>query len=182
MDDNSSARSNLSTFYSCLIFGLLFLTWIIFSGLLDPFHMTLGLISCGFVAWISGDLLFENRSTNLINRLAQAFRFIGYICWLLYQIVIANLHLLKLAFVGPKALQPQIVRYESELESDFEKFLLANSITLTPGTVTIKIMDDIFYIHAISDVAAKGLDGEMEKRIAKIFKPCCAAGGGNSKS
>jgi hypothetical protein len=83
--------------------------------------------------------------------------------------VLANIHMFKLAFAPESQLQPQIVRYRTGLKSDFEKFLLANSITLTPGTVTIKILGDTFYIHAISDFAAGGLDGEMERRIAHIF-------------
>ncbi len=146
------------------------LTWVVFSGFLDAFHLSLGVISCAFVTWISADLLFENRSDGPVARIKQVFRLAGYSVWLVYQIVLANIHLLKLSFIGQRALQPQIVRYECKLKSDFEKFLLANSITLTPGTVTMKIKGDTFYIHAISDVAAEGLDGEMEKRIAKCFE------------
>ena len=155
--------------YRGIVFGLLLATWVIFSGLLDVFHLTLGVISCGIVAWLSSDLLFQNRSKSLGRRIREAFRLFGYLFWLLWQILLSNIHLLKLAFSSREALQPQIVRYESKLQTDFEKFLLANSITLTPGTVTMKIMGGTFYIHAISDVTATGLDGEMEKRIAHIF-------------
>ena len=155
--------------YRILIFLLLMVTWMVFSGIYDGLHLTLGVISCGFVTWISSELLFENRSTSLFKRVGQGFRMVSYIAWLFWQIVLSNFHLLKLALIGPKALQPQIIRHRSALKSDFEKFLLANSITLTPGTVTMKIIGQTFYIHAISDVAAKGLDGEMERRIAKIF-------------
>ncbi len=166
--DESSSKS--SFFYRILIFGLLFLTWMVFSGKLDVFHLTLGAISCALVTRLSADLLFENRRYNAHERLSQAGRLIAYLLWLFYQIVLANLHLLRLAFAGSNSLQPQIVRYDSSLKTDFEKFLLANSITLTPGTVTIKIIGDAYYIHAISDLAANGLDGEMEKRITHIFK------------
>ncbi|MEM7601729.1 MAG: Na+/H+ antiporter subunit E [Verrucomicrobiota bacterium] len=155
--------------YRGVVFGLLFLTWMIFSGLFDAFHLTLGLISCGIITWMSSDLLFEDRTIPLFARLRQGFRLGGYCLWLLWQIVLSNLHLFRLAFSSQEALQPHIVRYETKLKTDFEKYLLANSITLTPGTVTIKIMGDTFYIHAISDIAADGLDGEMERRIAHIF-------------
>lgn len=155
--------------YRGLVFILLFLTWMIFSGLFDAFHLTLGAISCGLVTWMSSDLLFQDRTVPLHRRLRQGFRLGGYCLWLLWQIVLANLHLFRLAFSPPSSLQPHIVRYETKLRTDFEKYLLASSITLTPGTVTIKIMGDIFYIHAISDIAADGLDGEMERRIARIF-------------
>lgn len=139
------------------------------SGLLDLFHLSLGVISCGLVTWMSSDLLFANRETSLRRRLRQGRRMAWYLLWLLWQIVLANLHLLRLSFAPRSALQPQIVRYETKLETDFEKFLLANSITLTPGTVTMKILGNTFYIHAISDFAAEGLNGPMEAHIAHIF-------------
>lgn len=163
-------RPTKQNLYRGITFALLFLTWMVFSGLFDVFHLTLGVISCGFVTYMSSDLLFEDRSSPLKNRSIQAVRLAGYCVWLIWQIVVANIHLLKLAFGGKDLLQPQIVRYEAtSLETDFAKFLLANSITLTPGTVTMKILGKTFYIHAISDFAAKGLDGEMERRIARVF-------------
>lgn len=162
-------KKSRTALYRCVVFVMLMVTWVIFSGFLDVFHLTLGVISCGIVAWLSSDLLFQNRWKPLRRRIREFFRLMAYLGWLLWQIVLANLHLLRLAFSSRDALQPQIVRYESKLETDFEKFLLANSITLTPGTVTMKIMGGTFYIHAISDVSVDGLDGEMEKRIAHIF-------------
>jgi multicomponent Na+:H+ antiporter subunit E len=155
--------------YKGIVFAMLMATWLVLSGLFDAFHLTLGVISCGLVTWMSSDILFENRSQSLRSRLVQAGRLMGYLGWLLWQIFLSNLHLFRLAFSPMSEIQPHIVRYESKLDTDFQRFLLANSITLTPGTVTIKIMGDTFYIHAISDIAAQGLDGEMERRIHHIF-------------
>ncbi|MAS95684.1 MAG: cation transporter [Verrucomicrobiales bacterium] len=158
-----------TTLYRALIFTLLFTLWVVLSGLLDAFHLTLGVISCGLVTWLSGDFLFSDRSSSLAVRFRQSIRMISYCGWLLWQIVLANIQVFRLAF-GPKSdLQPQIVRFQTNLQTDFEKFLLANSITLTPGTVTIKILGDTFYVHAISDTAAAGLDGTMENKISAIF-------------
>ncbi len=169
MEKSESKSNSRKGGYLLLIFALLMITWMVFSGYFDWFHLTLGAISCGIVTWMSADMLFANRTTSLLKRVVQAVRMFFYFIWLVWQIVLSNIHLLKLAFAGQRALQLQVVSYETKLESDFEKFLLANSITLTPGTVTMKIIGQTFYVHAISDVAAKGLDGEMERRIAKIF-------------
>jgi multicomponent Na+:H+ antiporter subunit E len=165
--------------YRLLIFGVLMIIWSVFSGIFDWFHPGLGVISCGFVAWLSGDLIFEDRTIAISSRFGQFFRMLGYIVWLMWQVVLSNLHLLKLAFQGPKSLSPQIIRYETNLKSDFEKFLLANSITLTPGTITMKILGNTYYIHAVSDFTAKGLDGEMERRISAIFNPQTKGGESN---
>jgi len=165
------AKSSIqSLLYSLLFFGVLFGTWVVFSGLIDPFHLSLGLISCGIVTWLSSGLLFDVRTIPLRRRAVQAWRFVHYVAWLTWQIVLSNIAVFKLAFGPRAALQPQIVRYKTALKSDFEKFLLANSITLTPGTVTIKILGDTFYIHAIDDGSAAGLNGEMDRRIARIFE------------
>ncbi|NLT69328.1 MAG: Na+/H+ antiporter subunit E [Verrucomicrobiaceae bacterium] len=162
-------RRTKPSLHTALFFALLFLIWVVFSGYIDVFHLTLGLLCCALVTWMSSDLLFADRTAPLRSRLVQSSRLLGYVAWLLWQIVLANIMLLRLAF-GPRGgWQPQIVRYECGLETDFEKYLLANSITLTPGTVTIKILGDTYYIHAINDEAAAGLDGEMERRIARIF-------------
>ncbi len=163
-------RNSTSSFYSLVFFVLLFAMWVVFSGFLDPFHLSLGLISCGIVTWLSSDLLFDDQSIPIRRRAVQAVRLSSYILWLTWQIVLSNIAVLKLAFAQRSALQPQIVRYRTPLKSDFERFLLANSITLTPGTVTIKILGDTFYIHAIDDSAAAGLNGEMDRRIARIFE------------
>jgi len=157
--------------YKIFIFFLLLLTWVVFSGKFDVFHLVLGLISCGLVTWMSADLLFRTRKSSIGQLVLEGVRLLGYLVWLLWQIVLANVAVLRLALV-PGALReisPSIVHFKTRLKSDFAKFLLANSITLTPGTVTIKIVGDDFYVHAIDRAAADGLNGEMERRIARIY-------------
>jgi multicomponent Na+:H+ antiporter subunit E len=157
--------------YRALIFSLLVITWIILSGIIDPFHVGLGILSCVLVTWLSSDLLFSDRSLSFYSRLKQASRVPLYLSWLLWQIVLANIHVLKISF-SPRVreqIQPQLVRFRSGLKSDFEKYVLAQSITLTPGTVTLQIEGDVFLVHAISDVAAKGLMGSMADRVRHIF-------------
>ena len=157
--------------YRILIFSLLLITWVILSGLLDEFHIGLGILSCFLVTWLSSGLLFNDRSLSFHSRLRQAFRLFFYLSWLLWQIVLANIHVLRISFStrARERIQPQLVRFRSGLKSDFEKYVLAQSITLTPGTVTLKIDDDVFLVHAISDVAAEGLMGSMADRVRHVF-------------
>ena len=145
--------------------------WLVLSGKFDYFHISLGIISCVIVSASSSDLLFPN---GLPSRLAsKALGFICYLPWLMYQILLANLHVLYLS-LHPKLLEkinPQIVRFNSKLKTDISLVTLANSITLTPGTITIFVsIDGEFKVHAIDDKLAKGLPGEMEERIAKAFE------------
>ena len=164
------AQSTSNTkFYRIFVFVLLMVIWVVLSGFFDAFHLSLGVISCAIVVWLSSDLLFENRHHRLNIRIKQAFRLFAYSIWMIGQIILSNIYVLKLALGSTEKLEPQIVRYKCSLNTDFQRFLLANSITLTPGTVTIKIIGDTYYVHAISDETANGLDGTMERRIKKVF-------------
>lgn len=156
--------------YRLLTFLLLLGTWVIFSGVFDAFHLGLGLISCGIVTWLSSDFLFQNKGKGLAARLAEALRFVGYALWLLWQVVQANIHVLKLAFAPDnREIRPRLVRFRTSLKSEFARYVFANSITLTPGTVTLEVDGDEFVVHAISKHVAEDLPGEMEKRVAAVF-------------
>lgn len=148
-------------------FGL----WLILSGKFDWFHMGLGLISCALVSIFSADLLFPGGLPE--GFLAKAVGFIAYLPWLLYQIFLANLHVLYLS-LHPKMLEkinPQVIRFQSRLKSDISMVTFANSITLTPGTITLSVsVDGDFKVHAIDDKSAEGLPGEMEQRVARAFR------------
>jgi multicomponent Na+:H+ antiporter subunit E len=67
-------------------------------------------------------------------------------------------------------IDPTIVTFKTKLTSNIARVALANSITLTPGTIPIRIEEDVFYVHAISRHAAAGLPGEMEDRLARVFE------------
>lgn len=151
-------------------FLVMFGFWILLSGKFDLFHLTLGVLSSGLVALLSSDILMRDSKKH--NRLATAFRFTCYIPWLLYQIVISTIHVTFLA-LHPKMIDridPTIVTFKTKLKGNIARVALANSITLTPGTITIRIEEDVFYVHAISRKAAAGLPGEMEERLAKVFE------------
>ena len=156
-----------------LTFCLFFILWLVLSGLFDPFHLTLGIISCVLVLWMSSDFLFRDTSVSFSARFRQFAHLPGYVLWLLYEIFLANLYVFRLS-LRPQGLgdvRPQVVRFRTHLKTDFAKWVFANSITLTPGTVTIKIDGDEFLVHAISAHTATSLEGEMEKRIASVWEP-----------
>ena len=101
--------------------------------------------------------------------LIKSWRFALYLPWLIYQVVVANVHVAKLV-LNPEKIHPQVIRFKTKLKSDFSMVTLANSITLTPGTITMDIIDGEFIVHALSErVAVDLLSGDMENRVAHIF-------------
>ena len=144
--------------------------WLILSGRFDAFHLSLGLISCAIVSYLSSDLLFP--SPKITGLLPQWGRFIRYVPWLMLEIIKANLHVTYLVF-HPRMMElidPRIVKFRSKLKSDLALVTFANSITLTPGTITVYVsLDGDFKVHAIDKASGDPLPGAMEANIAKAF-------------
>ena len=158
----------LNFFFSFLLF---FAFWIILSGKFDLFHLCLGFISCLIVSVWTRRLLFEVSDKTFLTRVTELSRFLVYQVWLFWQIVLANIHVIHLAF-QPKvcdAINSHLVEFKTCLKSDIAKYVLANSITLTPGTITIQVTEDTFLVHAITRYAADGLPESFEKKIKFIF-------------
>lgn len=160
--------------YPLVVFILLFFNWILFSGKFDGFHLGLGVISSLVVTWISHDLLFHDRKMGFVARTRQVFAFLRYIPWIIWEVVKANLHVLKLATTskGYQEMSPRVVTFETILKTDFAKFVLANSITLTPGTITMLIRGKVFHVHTMSQFLEDDLlTGSIEKKVAQVFEP-----------
>tara|TARA_A100001015_G_C15038634_1_gene737987 strand:- start:3397 stop:3885 length:489 start_codon:yes stop_codon:yes gene_type:complete len=154
-----------------ITFVVIFSIWLLWSGLYDSFHIALGIISSIIVVSWTGHL-FTDSHKDIITRIIQWVRFEKYGIWLLWQIVLANIEVFKLAF-HPKVLtqlNPKLISFQTRLKGDVAKYMFAQSITLTPGTVTVRIHDNEIKVHAINDDAASALPGEMQDRIAKIYK------------
>lgn len=152
-----------------ITFFLLLGFWITLSGLFDLWHFGLGILSCSCVAYLSGNLFFRKKPTK--KKLKEVLKFSKYVPWLLYNVFLANIYVIRLALSAKveDLIHPHIVKFKTTLKGDLPLATFGNSITLTPGTITIKIEDDIFFVHAIDLKVAEGLPGEMEEKIGKIF-------------
>ncbi len=148
---------------------VMFAFWLLLSGYFDGFHIVTGIISSLLVAHLSADLLYPG-TTPFRTRMIRLVRFIRYLPWLLYQIVTANFDVAYRVLHPRMPIDPRIIRFKTDLKDDIAIASLANSITLTPGTVTIEASKNgEFVVHAISKEAADALlTGEMAQRIAHI--------------
>ena len=149
-------------------FFLVYAFWLILSGKGDFFHLFLGALCSALVAYLSHDLLFANLRPGDMKVIFK--RFFLYVPWLMYQIMLSNIHVAKVVLSKKEQISPRIVRFKTKLQSDISWITLANSITLTPGTITMDIQDGEFIIHALNEKVAKDLNaGEMEDRIAHVY-------------
>jgi multicomponent Na+:H+ antiporter subunit E len=140
--------------------------WLLWSGHYSPLLLYLGAVSCGLV------LLLATR-TGFFDVDVYAFhlgpRLPGYWAWLLKEIVKANLTVARIVLSRRMAIQPTIVSIDASSLPLVSQATLANSITLTPGTVTIDVDRGMLEVHCLTTASADELqDGEMFRRAALL--------------
>jgi multicomponent Na+:H+ antiporter subunit E len=146
---------------------IMFAFWFLMSGQLHPIFLILGVVFSLLVAMWSHDLLIGR--VNKMPDLGRGLRIIAYLPWLLWQITLANLYVIYLVLHPKMPIEPQIVRFKNTLKTDLGIVILANSITLTPGTTTIEGNHDEFIVHSIAKKTADDLlSGEMQARVRGI--------------
>ncbi|MCK5058030.1 MAG: Na+/H+ antiporter subunit E [Candidatus Aminicenantes bacterium] len=167
---------------SVIQFILLFGLWLLLSGHYDPTHILMGLFSCLLVTLLNLRLRkyyyfkeelkdTEAKIKGIAPGRIRILRLFFYIPWLIWQIVISSLQV-AYAVLRPKMpIDPALIRFKTKLPNLESKVILGNSITLTPGTITIRIEGDEFLVHALMDVSQTGiLDGSLPTEVAKLYE------------
>ena len=151
------------TFVLCMAFWVL-LTWNFSSG-----ELTAGaLVSLAAALFASRFMVHEN-AFHLLNP-AKLFGLIYYVLVVFpVELIKANVDVAKRCFGGCKNINPGIVKVPVDVESEYGQAMLANSITLTPGTITVDINDDVMLVHCVDKSYGEGLeDSDMEHRVMKV--------------
>jgi multicomponent Na+:H+ antiporter subunit E len=155
-----------------LTFVIMFVFWLLLSGKFYPLFLFMGVISSLLVAYAYHHFFLGNTS-QVGLRLAwrRLWRFFFYLPWLLYQILLANIHIAYLILHPRMPIDPVLIKFKSKLDQNLAYVIFANSITLTPGTITVECQDGEYLIHALDRFSAEGLlAGEMEGKVAQIFR------------
>lgn len=153
---------------------VLFAFWILLSGKLELKFLTYGVLTAIVSAWICVPLLLlpnaKGTKKYFIFDVPLA-KYALYWLWLLNEVIKANLDVVKATVKAEMVINPRVIRFRIKMDNPMAHTTLANSITLTPGTVTLNVTSDGLYeIHALTDGAAEGLlDGGMQKRVAELF-------------
>ena len=149
-----------------ILFVALFASWLLLSGHYDATLMTYGALSCaGVVALVAhlGILDVEALPVHL------GIRPFLYLPWLMKEIVLSNLAVARVILDPRLPIHPRILSVESSQKTDVGRVTYANSITLTPGTVTLDVRDGRLLVHALTTGSAAGLlTGEMDRRVSQF--------------
>ena len=156
----------------------LFILSLIF-WLLLTFKVTLPNIIVGSVASVLCSAFFGRFFITNVYKLLQPYRYFWFVVYLfvfIWECIKANLDVAYRVLHPSMPIRPGIVRVKTKLKSDLAKMLLANSITMTPGTISVDIIDDDLYIHWIyirsedPDVYTGMITGAFEKYIKRIVE------------
>lgn len=153
---------------------VLFAFWMVLSGRTETKFVVYGIITAVVTTWVTYPLLLVPNKDGSKKYYVFGFsvpKMIMYFFWLMWQLVLANIDVLLATTAQELAIDPKIVRFRFKVDNPMASVILANSITLTPGTVTVNVTDDGLYeIHALTVGAAAGvLDGGMQKKVADLY-------------
>mgnify|MGYP002727251154 CR=1 FL=1 len=153
---------------------VLFAFWMVLSGRTETKFVVYGILTAVVTTWVTYPLLLVPNKDGSKKYYVFGFsipKMIMYFFWLMWQLVLANIDVL-LATTGQELnIDPKVVRFRFRADNPMASVILANSITLTPGTVTMNVTDDgVYEIHALTVGAAAGvLDGGMQKKVADLY-------------
>jgi len=139
-------------------------TWLTLSGYFKPMLLILGAISIGFVIWLCGRMKIIDGETVPYQKTPRALR---YFDWLFREIVKANMQVVKAVLNPNLEVTPTLVRIPAPQKTDIGRTVFANSITLTPGTVSVDMDGEEILVHALlSEMSNPDDFKEMSDRSA----------------
>lgn len=145
---------------------VLFVLWLLLSGIYTPLLITLGAFSSVLVAWIAYRMDVVDHEGFPIH---LSWKALTYWPWLIWEIIKANIDVSRVILKKEISVQPILFRTAADQKTELGQVTYANSITLTPGTVSIAVGEGMIDVHALTQEAANDLkSGRMNKRACQM--------------
>jgi len=151
-----------------VLFIALLLFWLLLSSEYDVQHMITGIALSAFLTWFWRDLAYLLPSKSLTRDLPGLILFGLALLW---EIILANIAVAKSVLSSRSKLNSGFVSFQPNLETSWGRVLLANAITITPGTLTIDVNPDtgVFMVHGLTKEMREGLaDGRLVRLIQRL--------------
>lgn len=147
--------------------------WLVLSGMYDIFHISMGIISVIFVLWFNTKIrnyVFYDEDEAHKSQNFKLYRLFYYLPFLVWEIISSSLKVAYLIVHPQMPIKVGIIRFHTNLPNMTAKVFLANSITLTPGTVTLQIEGDELIIHSLTnDKDDAHIDHTLTEEVAKLY-------------
>ncbi len=145
---------------------LLFAVWLLWSGHYTPLLLAFGVVSCLLVVYICHRMRIIDLEGHPVHLIFGAP---SYALWLTWALVQSNWDI-ALRVLNPRLpIAPRMIRVKASQKTHLGQVIYANSITLTPGTVSVDIEEGVIEVHALTAESAQELlDGEMDRRVTRL--------------
>lgn len=143
---------------------LFFLTWVVFNGRLTLEIALFGIAVAGAVfAFVCRFMDYSLQKELRFYKRMPAFA--QYIYCLIREIILANMTVVRMILTRKEQMEPVIVRVHARLKTETARVILANSITLTPGTITVSLTEDHLLVHCLDKSLAEGMEDSVFVRL-----------------
>ena len=151
-----------------IMYFIYFLLWVIFNGSftleIAVFGVVIAAVLFAFTCRFMNYSIAQEK-----QNMKKVFRVIAFLFLLLKEIALANFAVIRLILTQKEEIEPQLVTFRSSLKTSTARAFLANVITLTPGTITVTLEDDICTVHCLDESMAEGIeDLEFQRRLSKL--------------
>ena len=164
---STASRAPARTFAKFVLLAvLLIVAWVLWSGLFKPLLLGLGALSCALVVYIGKRMgYFDNE----LFAFRYDHRLLGFWAWLAAEVIRSTIEVARIVLSPAMRIEPRVVEINTGDFGPVDQALLGNSITLTPGTLTVDVQDDRMLVHALTEAGAEALrDGAMIRRVAAL--------------
>ncbi|MBU2677994.1 MAG: Na+/H+ antiporter subunit E, partial [Gammaproteobacteria bacterium] len=140
--------------------------WLLWSGIYKPLLLGLGILSCALTIYVKQRMDYFETD---LYALRFGRRLFGYWLWLAKEIVKSSLDVARIVLSPSLPISPKVVKIEASCEHPVDQAILANSITLTPGTLALDVYKGEITVHALTQAGADELErGEMDRRVLAL--------------
>ncbi len=164
--DNPPGRFGTAIGRAVFIGVQLAIAWLLWSGLYKPLLLALGALSCLLTLWLLRRMgYFEQDATSF----RYSFGLLAFWGWLVKEVVQSSLQVTRVVLARKVQVHPRTVALDVEGFDPVDQVLLGNSITLTPGTLTLDVYQNRLLVHALTAQGAKDvLEGKMQEKISAL--------------
>ena len=149
-----------------ILFVLLAATWLVWSGFFKALLLFLGLVSSVLCLWLALRMRFFD---DYLFSLPVGMSFLGYVIWLTREVLKSSLDVSKVVLSPSLPISPRVARIRAGSAHPYDQVLFANSITLTPGTLSMDLDEGVITVHSLTEEGMRDLmSGEMDRRITAL--------------
>ena len=149
-----------------LLLSLLVIAWLLWSGLFKPLLLSLGGFSCLLTVYLTHRMGYFR---NNVFALRFGVRLFGYWLWLAREVVRSSIDVARIVLSPSLPISPQVLDIKATADHPVDQAMLGNSITLTPGTLSLDVYNGRIKVHCLTKAGADDLcAGEMNRRVAAL--------------